>query len=126
MSIHVEALDHVTVQITDIERSKKFYGEVLGLEEVERPESFDFVGAWFRTGNALIHLVAQPEPDPETQAHFCLWAADIKDVFTEFETLGFKVQWNKRKIPGIDRFFIRDPDGNRIELQGSDGSLWSA
>lgn len=126
MSIEVEALDHVTVQITDVEQSRKFYGEFLGLEEMERPESFDFAGAWFRTNNALIHLVVQPTPDPETQAHFCLWVADIGATFDICTSEGFAPQWNKRKIPGLNRFFIRDPDGNRIEFQGSDGTVWSA
>ena len=36
---------------------------------------------------------------------------------------GKTVAWQDRyKIGGVDRFFIRDPDGNRIEVQGPDGS----
>jgi len=127
MPIKVEALDHVTVQITDVARAKKFYGEVIGLEEVERPESFDFSGAWFRTPNALIHLVSQEKADAASRRHFCLWVADVKGAAKMFETAGYPAQWNtKNKIPGIDRFFVYDPDNNRIEIQGSDGTVWSA
>ena len=39
------------------------------------------------------------------------------------EARGETVAWQDRyKIGGVDRFFIRDPDGNRIEVQGPDGS----
>ena len=126
MGINVESLDHVTVQITDVERAKKYYGGLLGLQEMPRPESFDFPGAWFRAGSSLIHLVGQPQPDPETRAHFCLWVTDIKDACKTLEAAGYKTEWNKRKIPGLERFFTRDPDGNRIEFQGPDGSVWAA
>jgi len=126
MKIEVEALDHVTVQITDVERARKFYHEVLGLEEVPRPKSFDFPGAWFRTSNGLIHLVGQAEPDPASRRHFCLWVKDVKAAYKILQEAGFQTQWNTKKIPGIDRFFSYDPDGNRIEFQGSDGSVWTA
>jgi glyoxylase I family protein len=124
--INVESLDHVTVNITDVERAKKFYGGLLGLEELPRPASFDFPGAWFRAGNALIHLVGRAQADAESSRHFALWVKDVKAAYATIEAAGFEAKWDKRKIPGIDRFFTRDPDGNRIELQGSDGTVWAA
>jgi glyoxylase I family protein len=41
----VESLHHLSVSVTELERAKRFYREVLGLREVERP-AFDFPGAW--------------------------------------------------------------------------------
>jgi glyoxylase I family protein len=126
MSLKIEAIDHVTVQITDVPRAKSFYGGLLGLEELERPKSFDFPGAWYRAGNAMIHLVGQEKPDPQSRRHFCLWVEDIKEAARTLEAAGYEIKWDKRKIPGIDRFFIHDPDGNRVEFQGSDGTTWAA
>ena len=116
--LRVEHIDHVTVNITDVARAKHFYGEILGLEEVARPPSFDFPGAWYRLGSALIHLVGKPQADPLSSRHFCLWVADIGEAFGSIEAAGFEARWDTRKIPGIDRFFTRDPDGNRVEFQG--------
>ena len=45
--LHVTNLDHVTVVITDLERSRRFYRDVLGLQEVPPPYTFDFVVLWF-------------------------------------------------------------------------------
>lgn len=125
--MQIEALDHVAVDITDLAAARKFYGSVLGLEEVPRPPSFDFPGVWYRVGNALIHLVGRGKRDVESKRHFCLWVADIQEAAREIEAAGCIVEWNHRhKIPGVDRFFTYDPDGNRVEFQGSDGTVWAA
>lgn len=120
--LQVQRLDHVTVNVTDVERARRFYAEVLGLKEVPRPASFVFPGAWYDTGNMLIHLVHRPAADPETSRHFALWMADVHAAAKYFEAQGRDVKWDKTKIPGVDRFFIRDPDGNLIELQGPDAA----
>jgi glyoxylase I family protein len=66
-------------------------------------------------------VVRPPEPDSED--HFCLWVADVHGTAAALEARGERVAWQDRdKIRGVDRFFIRDPDGNRIEVQGPDGS----
>ncbi len=92
------------------------------LEEAPRPESFDFAGAWYRIGEVDLHLVVRP-PEPDSEDHFCLWVADVHGTAAALEARGERVAWQDRyKIRGVDRFFIRDPDGNRIEVQGPDGS----
>jgi glyoxylase I family protein len=126
MSIGVESFNHVTVNITDLAKAKAFYTGVLGLEEIERPASFDFPGAWYRIGAVLIHLVGRAQRDPETTQHYCLWVTDVRAAAKKIEAGGCEVKWDKRKIEGVDRFFTRDPDGNRIEIQGWDGKTFAA
>ncbi|HJX30081.1 MAG TPA: VOC family protein [Thermoanaerobaculia bacterium] len=46
----VRVLHHVSLPVGDLERSRRFYREVLGLEEIARPP-FPFPGAWFRLGD---------------------------------------------------------------------------
>jgi glyoxylase I family protein len=119
--IAAERIDHVAIDITDVERSKAFYGGLLGLKEIPRPTSFTFGGAWYQIGPEVLHLVSRPERIPPAPHHFCLWVSDVHAAAKTVGNAGHEVIWDtKFKIPGIDRFFTRDPDGNRVEFQGSD------
>lgn len=119
--IGVERMDHVSIIVTDVRRAMQFYTEVLGLPEVPRPESFDFPGAWLQVGPEVIHLLGKPAPDTRSPRHFCLAVRDANAAARHLERAGCEVSWERHyKIPGIDRFFTRDPDGNRIEVQGPD------
>jgi catechol 2,3-dioxygenase-like lactoylglutathione lyase family enzyme len=126
MPIKVEAVDHLAINVTDVPRAKNFYEKLLGLEEIDRPESFKFPGAWYRVGTFVIHLVGTSTPDAERSSHYCLWVEDVHGTCKTLEAAGFPIKWETLKIPGIDRFFTRDPDGNRIEFQGSDGTTFAA
>ena len=118
-----ERIDHVTILVTDLDKARDFYSRVLGLREVPRPPSFDFPGMWFKTGPSFLHLLGKPQPDTTSPRHFCYWVRDIQKARRYAEIQGWEVHWQaKHKIQGIDRFFVYDPDGNRIEIQGSDGS----
>lgn len=122
--VRVERLDHVTVNVTDVERAKVFYDRVFGLTETPRPASFTFPGAWYQLGPGpvLLHLVRQETADPRTGRHFAVWTADVREASRAVEAAGGSVRWDRAKIPGVDRFFTEDPDGNLIEVQGSDGT----
>jgi len=114
----VERLDHVAVDVADIERSRAFYAGVLGIKEVPRPASFDFPGAWFDTGSGVIHMVQRDPPDTGGQRHFCLWVSNLPAAARAVRAAGFPVRNDGRgSIPGVDRFYTDDPDGNRIEIQ---------
>ena len=119
--ITVERIDHVTVNVTDVARAKSFYTGLLGLTETPRPESFDFPGAWYPIGGTLLHLVGRAQRDPDSSRHFALWVRDVHLTAKTVEGAGYPVKWDTGyKIPGVDRFFTNDPDGNRIEIQGHD------
>ena len=117
-------IDHVAVVVTDVARAVAFYRDVLGLPEVPRPPTFDFPGAWLRVGPAgpgeqTLHLLGADQADGPGRRHFCLWVDDLRAAEAHVAGRGVEVLWNtKHKIAGIDRFFVYDPDGNRVELQG--------
>lgn len=113
--VKVNNLDHVTVIITDLERSRKFYRDVLGLREVPPPYTFDFVVLWFEVGHQFLHLLHKPQADTISPRHFALAVEDIGAARDRCRAHGLAMEETTR-IPNADRFFIRDPDGNRIEV----------
>jgi len=113
-------IDHVAINVTDVARAKRFYSELLQLTEIPRPPTFLFPGAWYRIGNADLHLVGRKDVDPESSRHFALWVEDVHGWGRVIESAGHAVNWDRTKIPGIDRFFTFDPDGNRVEFQGTE------
>src|SRR5271168_5393851 len=111
----VDQIDHCSVIITDVERSRRFYRDVLGLKEINRPRTFDFVVLWFDLGNDMLHLLLKDKADTISPRHFALRVADANAARTFFHERGVPTS-ETTPIPGADRFFIQDPDGNRIEI----------
>jgi catechol 2,3-dioxygenase-like lactoylglutathione lyase family enzyme len=115
MSLNLQHIDHVSVLVTDLARSRHFYREVLGLKEISKPKTFDFKVLWFDLGNQQLHLLQKPQPDTRSPRHFALRVADAKQARAHFQAEGIETQ-ETTLIPKCDRFFIFDPDGNRIEI----------
>jgi len=113
--LSVSQLDHCSVIITDVERSRRFYRDVLGLREIHKPRTFDFVVVWFDLGNQHLHLLLKDRPDTISARHFALRVDDAAGARGYFREHGVTTQ-ETTPIPGADRFFIADPDGNRIEI----------
>jgi catechol 2,3-dioxygenase-like lactoylglutathione lyase family enzyme len=113
--IQVNQIDHVSVVIADVERSRRFYRDVLGLREIAKPRTFNFVVVWFDLGNQHLHLLLKPQPDTISPRHFALRVADTGTARIWFRGHGIPIE-EAALIPGADRFFIHDPDGNRIEI----------
>src|SRR4051794_13447318 len=113
--IEVTQIDHVSVLITDIERSRQFYVDLLGLREITKPRTFDFIALWFYLGNQQLHLLRKPSPDVRSPRHFSLRVRDVNRARAYLRERGVATE-EPTLIPGADRFFIHDPDGNRIEI----------
>jgi glyoxylase I family protein len=115
MPIHVTHIDHCSVLITDVAKARHFYGELLGLREIPAPKEFDFIALWYDLGGTYLHLLLKEKPDTISPRHFCLHVADCETARRELSAKGLKID-ETVKIDAADRFFVRDPDGNRIEL----------
>lgn len=109
-------LDHVSVIVTDVAKARSFYGGVLKLDEIAPPRAFDFVAIWYRIGSGqTLHLLQKPVADPIGIRHFCLHVPDPDSARLHFAKHGIRIE-ETVAVPGCDRFFVRDPDGNRIEF----------
>jgi catechol 2,3-dioxygenase-like lactoylglutathione lyase family enzyme len=115
MALPILKIDHCSVIITDVERSRRFYRDLLGLREINKPRTFDFVVIWFDLGDQHLHLLLKDKPDTVGARHFALRVANASDARAFFRTHHVPMQ-ETTPIPGADRFFIADPDGNRIEI----------
>jgi catechol 2,3-dioxygenase-like lactoylglutathione lyase family enzyme len=111
----VTQIDHVSVVITDVDRSRRFYCDLLDLKEIAKPRTFDFVVLWFDLGNQHLHLLLKDRPDSRSPRHFALRVRDAASARQYFQEHQVATE-ETTPIPGADRFFIYDPDGNRIEI----------
>jgi catechol 2,3-dioxygenase-like lactoylglutathione lyase family enzyme len=115
-ALRISRLDHCSVLITDVTRSRRFYRDMLGLKEIAPPRTFDFVVLWFDLGGGqTLHLLLKPQPDTISPRHFALRVEDAQVARTHCSEQGIAIE-ETTPIPHCDRFFIRDPDNNRIEL----------
>src|SRR5947209_8920193 len=108
-------IDHCSMIITDVARSRRFYRDLLGLPEIHKPRTFDFSVLWFDLGNQHLHLLLRDRPDTLSPRHFALRVADARQARDHFHHHGITTH-ETTPIPGADRFFLADPDGNRLEV----------
>jgi predicted enzyme related to lactoylglutathione lyase len=116
-------LDHVQVAAPAGSEgdARRFYGELLGMDEVPKPETLGARGGvWFACGSHQLHVGIADPFAPATKAHpaILIRAADLDPLAERLAATGSTVQWDET-IPGTRRFFTADPWGNRIELVGA-------
>jgi catechol 2,3-dioxygenase-like lactoylglutathione lyase family enzyme len=128
----VTSLNHYLIVSKNLERSKKFYQQVLGLDLAERPD-FGFPGYWLKTGdNICVHLASQDpnkirdqfllKKHPKGTAgsgsvdHIAFLAQNPEAVRERIQKN--KVEMHFRSFPDAKLFqiFLKDPDDVTIEL----------
>jgi catechol 2,3-dioxygenase-like lactoylglutathione lyase family enzyme len=110
----VPALDHVQVAAPPgcEDAARAFYGDLLGLVEVEKPEPLrGRGGVWFEH----VHVGVEPDFAPARKAHPALLVADLDGLAERLRAAGAQVRWDDT-LPGVRRFYTADPWGNRVEL----------
>ena len=116
------SLDHVQICVPEagLAEARAFYGGVLGLAEIPKPEILrERGGAWYRCGDRQIHLGALPD-SPTTyrapeKAHFAVQVTDLDAIRQRLAAAGAPIDVDVQ-IPGFQRFYARDPFGNRLEF----------
>lgn len=107
-------LDHVQVAAPPgcEDAARAFYGGLLGLVEVDKPEPLrGRGGVWFEQ----LHVGVEQDFAPARKAHPALRVEDLDGVAERLRAAGARVQWDDA-LPGVRRFYTADPWGNRIEL----------
>jgi len=117
----VSHIQHSSFPVRDLARSRRFYGEILGLEEIDRP-NFPFAGAWYRVGNGQVHLIVV-EPDADVGAP----PRSLNPIgrHTAFAIRDYAKVRDRLRAHGLDildagaamgQMWVADPDGHVIEL----------
>lgn len=118
--VSATSVDHVQVAIPPggEERARAFYGGLLGLEEMEKPEGLRARGGvWFRTGSVALHLGVDQSLRPATKAHVAFGVLDLDAVRQRLQTAGHPTR-EEAPLDGHRRFYCDDPFGNRVEVLG--------
>lgn len=114
----VYGIDHVQLSMPpgEEDRGRAFYVGLLGFHEAPKPASLaGRGGAWFESGDAKLHLGAEPDMRPMKKAHPALLVHGLAELVARLQAAGVSVTFEV-PLPGYDRAHVVDPFGNRIEL----------
>lgn len=130
-SLNVKTIDHITLVVKDLDRSRKFYRDLLGMKETERPD-FGFPGLWFQAGATQIHmnvdsLEAGPAgltefagTSPSRGFHFAFEVDDCDAAAEHLRSLDIDIVTGPRSRPdGARQLYIYDPDRYLVEIYSS-------
>ncbi len=117
----VTRFHHVSVNAngTSLDEMVGFYGNLLDLDDADRPDIPGIPGHWHTVGDLQLHLVGAPSRGPgidPTGHHFCVAVEDLDEAVSELEAKGIDYE-RAVQGPGTVQIWIIDPAGNTIELQ---------
>ena len=97
--------------------ARAFYGGLLGLEELPKPELLrGRGGCWFRAGTNELHVGVEEPFVPARKAHPGFVVDDLVALAARLRAEGIEVT-PEESIPGVERAYVADPFGNRLELR---------
>ena len=120
------ALHHVQVACPagGEDDARRFYADGLGLTEVEKPAVLrGRGGTWLRAYDELgavaaeLHVGVEEPFVPARRAHPAVLVDGLARVAASVSAAGGEVDWSERHTwAGFERFHVRDPHGNRVEV----------
>ncbi len=130
--LDIVSLHHVSLPVSDLERSRSFYREILGLREIQRPP-FDFPGAWYGVGPSQLHLIKhdgatfrQGKGLDSRDVHFAVRVGSFRAAREFLSARGYredadqndpmKMKVSPRATAGFPQIHVLDPDGHVIEI----------
>ncbi|MBD1843437.1 VOC family protein [Cyanobacteria bacterium FACHB-63] len=116
----INTINHI--QITsppDVEEEMRFfYNDVLGLPEFPKPEVLQpNGGAWYQLGEIQLHISTEKDArNYASKRHICFQVRDLSAFQQHLAAHQISIIPDGQPIEGYDRFYLRDPGGNRIEI----------
>ena len=131
----LRTLDHCSIRTLNLEATRDFYINVLGMNEGHRPD-FPFPGCWlYVDGRTVVHLVGVDPNDPSGLMGYLGGDIDAEALTGSgsFDHIAFRatdapamlerlkkndVAYRERQVPNMDlhQIFVEDPNGITIEL----------
>ncbi len=118
------ALNHYTILVQDLERTKDFYEDIVGLKSGDRPP-LSFPGYWLYCGaDPVVHLIGYRPEDPKIEGapptgrldHIAFHAVDLP--LMKSRLAANEISYEERVLPRMNmtQLFFKDPDGVTIEF----------
>ncbi len=130
--MQIRKADHIALLVKDVERSCQFYVQVLRMEQIPRPSTFDFPGAWLTKANFQVHLIGEAEAGRAAQLHPGYRSDEIahghgSHIAFEVDDLAAAIQHlQAHDVPilggprprgdGVQQMYFCDPDGYIVEF----------
>jgi glyoxylase I family protein len=129
--LRIETLHHIALVVTDVERARRFYADVIGLTEIPRPP-FTFDGAWFAVGDRQLHVLVGVDPTfrdgkpvNTRDGHVAIRVASWREAVEHFRALGYtpdaademkRTREQPHATAGFPQLYVLDPDRNVVEI----------
>ena len=136
--LEIETIHHVSLPVSNLEDSRRFYKEILGLQEIARP-NFPFPGAWYAIGDRQLHLIQDnaEHKNPtfregkrldSRDIHFAIRVRNYDQALEYLQSQGYRenadddlknLRVNRTATAGFPQIYLLDPDRNVIELNAA-------
>lgn len=130
--MEIAAIHHTALTVTDLEKSRRFYRDVLSIREIPRPP-FHFPGAWFQVGaNQELHLIVhdratfREKPLDTRDVHFAVRVPSYRAAVEFLRSKGYREDADSddphrmvlqpHATAGYPQIYICDPDRHVIEI----------
>ena len=113
-------LHHASLLISDLDASRAFYADMLGMEIDDRRPDLEFPGLWLKLGQQQIHLllldttsVGTGNRHPGRDAHTAVAITSLDPLIARLDSADISYTMSRS---GRRALFCRDPDGNGLEF----------
>ena len=114
----ITGMNHFNVLTDDVEATRHFYCDILGLEKGPRPP-FSFDGLWlYAEGRPILHVSKAPLPEARAGVidHIAFSTSDLAGTVARLEQHGVRFKLGQQAGTGIWQLFCSDPMGVKVEL----------
>ena len=115
-SIRFKAVNHVTYNVTDLQRGLRFWEDVLGVKEIPKQVNSDTL-VWLQLpSGTMVHIIQNDDAPSYPSHHGAFEVDDIEATRRALQAKGLEATPISTQNDGQRAFYINDPDGNRIEI----------
>lgn len=115
--IRLNSINHVVTVVEDTQRSLRFYRDFLGIKEIQSQVDNPNI-TWLQLpSGVMLHLIeTQEAPARPQNLHHAFEVEDFEAAKRAVQDMGIHIEGSGVRHDGQQYLFIRDPDGNRVEL----------
>ena len=115
-SIRLRAVNHLTYNVTDKDRALRFWEDVLGVKQIPSQTNSENIYWLQLPSGTMVHLIENPDAPSEPSHHGAFEVDDIEATARAIQAKGVETEPISTRNDGQQATFLRDPDGNRIEI----------